>query len=123
MKKFFAVLLMAAAMFSAAQIVEPVTAYAKDVWVASNERCHYYVMTETFKYRYADTKGFSIDVKFVTADNSFVGGRSGARWDFFYDDALNGCWMCTVETSGRSFPASKDFVSQRILDYCLANLY
>lgn len=74
MKKFFAVLLMAAAMFSAAQIVEPVTAYAKDVWIASDERCHYYVMTETFKYRYADTKGFSIDVKFVTADNSFVGG-------------------------------------------------
>ena len=31
MKKFFAVLLMAATILSVAQIVEPVTAYAKDV--------------------------------------------------------------------------------------------
>lgn len=123
MKKFLAVLLTVAVIFSAAQVVKPVTAHAKDVWVASDDRCQYYVMTETFKYRYGDTKGFSVVVKFVTPDNSFVGGRNGAKWDFFFDDAQNGCWMCKVETSGRWFPANKDLVSKRILDYCLENLY
>lgn len=123
MKKFLAVLLTAAAIFSSAQVVEPVTAHAQDVWVANDDSCDYYIMTETFKYLYADKKGFSVVVKFVTPDNSFVGGRNAAQWDFFFDDAQNGCWMCTVETSGRPFPASKDLISKRILDYCLENLY
>lgn len=61
---------MAAAIFSVVQIAEPMTAHANDVWVASDERCQYYVMTETFKYRYADTKGFSVVVKTLWQDGS-----------------------------------------------------
>ena len=84
MKKIFTVLIMAAAIFSVVQIAEPMTAHANDVWVASDERCQYYVMTETFKYRYADTKSFSIVVKTVWQDGS--GDVNSPRWDFFYDD-------------------------------------
>lgn len=121
MKKFFAVLLMAATILSVAQIVEPVTAYAKDVWVASDERCQYYVMTETFKYRYADTKGFSVVVKTLWQDGS--GSVDSLRWDFFFDDAQNGCWMCSNETTGRPFPVRNYPFTQKILNYCLENLY
>ena len=68
----------------------------------------HYVMTETFKYLYADTKGFSVAVKTV--------------WHFF-DDGQNGCWMCKPETAGRPFAVRKYLFTQRILDYCLENLY
>ena len=121
MKKFLAVMMTAAAIFSAAQVIEPVTAHAQDVWVASDERCQYYVMTETFKYRHADTKGFSVVVKTLWQDGT--GSADSLRWNFFFDDAQNGCWMCSNETTGRWFPARKYLFTQRILDYCLENLY
>lgn len=123
MKKFLAVLLTAAAIFSTAQVVEPVTAHAQDVWVASNDRCDYYVQTEYFQHdnRYClDKKGFSVGVKTIWHDN---GEWDSYRWDFFFDDAQNGCWMCSPETTGRPFPARKYQFTQRILDYCLENLY
>ena len=110
-----------AAILIVAQITEPATAHAKDVWVASDERCQYYVMTETFKHRYADTKSFSIVVKAVWQDGS--GSVDSLRWDFAFDDAQNGCWICCPETTGRPFPARKYLFTQRILDYCLENFY
>ncbi len=80
----------------------------------------HYVMTETFKYLYADTKGFSVAVKTVWHDNGSV---DAYRWDFFFDDGQNGCWMCKPETAGRPFAVRKYLFTQRILDYCLENLY
>lgn len=120
MKKFLAVLLTVAAIFSAAQIVEPVTAYAKDFWVASDDRCDYYVQTKYFqKYTTGNGRKFSIGVKIIWHDN---GNWDSYRWDFFFDDAQNG-WMCSNETTGRPFPVRKYLFTQRILDYCLENLY
>lgn len=120
MKKFLTVLLTVAAMFTAAQVAEPVTAYAKNVWVASDDRCDYFVMTETFEYNYADFRCFSVNVKILWQDGT--GSVDAYRWDFFFDDAQY-VWMCSPETTGRPFPAMKYQFTQRILEYCLENLY